>query len=110
MSAVMSAGIAAAMSAMPASGWQDCLQIVPKGQKRFNNNKPGSGAGLLTIASQGIDLTTQIGRAKLIAAGEGDSQGELQFFKLVFAGGVTALNDRGSLAGPGEARSQPTLA
>lgn len=86
------------------------VRIVPKGHKRFNNSKAGSGAGLLTIASQGIDLSTQISRAELIAAGQGDSQGEFQFFKLVFAGGVTALDNRGTLARPGEARTQPTLA
>lgn len=97
------------MSAMPASGWQDCLQIVPKGQKRFNNNKPGSGAGLLTIATQGIDLTAQIGRAKLIPAGEGDSQGELEFFELVFTGGVSTLHNRSTLAGPGQAGTHPCL-
>ena len=74
----------------------------------------GSGAGLLTIATQGLDLITQQARSLLITPGERHGQGELQLFQLVFpfalASGLEMAARRGrGLAGCGGLGGGPNM-
>jgi hypothetical protein len=51
----------------------------------------GSGAGLLTVATEGMNLLAQDGGALLISTGEGNGQGEFKLFALMVALGFDDL-------------------
>jgi hypothetical protein len=52
----------------------------------------GSGAWFLVIATEGGDLVPQVGRPGVVATGQGNGQGELEFLELMLTGiGTTNL-------------------
>ena len=49
------------------------------------------GSGFFVVATEVINLTTQLARTGLITTGEGNRQGELKLLKLMFPRCATAL-------------------